>query len=186
MAKFNITVEIDYIDEEGNLDQELYDRIVDSVVSKVSEKVSQNIAEDAEEQFDERKAKIQEKINEKLNSLMEEFFSTPRNIYDNYGDVVRSNVTVKQTLKEACDKFMTAKVDSNGKETTSSYYNDTMTRVEYMVRKVVNKDMECAIARATDEISKAVKEKVSNEVKKQMGEKLGAFVGIDELLKGKK
>ena len=37
MAKFNITVELDWIDEEYNLYEEIREAIVDKVVNKVQE-----------------------------------------------------------------------------------------------------------------------------------------------------
>lgn len=45
MRKFKVIVEIDYIDEEGNLDEAICKQIVDAVVSKVSDSVSESIKE---------------------------------------------------------------------------------------------------------------------------------------------
>lgn len=186
MAKFNITVDIDYVDEDGNLDEVLYDKIVNSVVDKVSNKVVENMTNSVKDKIDEESVRVSEKISERLNEYMEEFFEKPRNIYDKWGELVKSNTCVKEMLKEACDNFMSASVDESGKPSTSSWNNKIMSRTEYMVKKVVNADMEYAIKKATDEITKEIKEKVANEVKMQIGEKLGAFVGVDELISGKK
>lgn len=186
MAKFNITVEIDYIDEEGNLDQELYDRIVDSVVDKVSKNVTEKIQKSAEDKVDMQTAKMENIISDRLNSLMDEFFETPRKTYDRYGDVIKTDITVKDMLKKACDDFMYEKVDTSGKPASLSSWGPNMTRIEYMIKKAVSGDMETAIKNATDEITKKIKEKVSNEVKMQMGEKLSAFVGLDSIINNKK
>ena len=43
MAKFNITVELDWIDEEYNLDEEIREAIVDKVVNKVQDKLIQQV-----------------------------------------------------------------------------------------------------------------------------------------------
>ena len=186
MAKFNITVDIDYVDEDGNLDEVLYDKIVSSVVSKVSDKVVEKMTASVKEKIDEESLKVSEKISEKLNEYMKEFFESPRDIYDKWGDLVKSNTSVREMLKNACDNFMNAMVDDSGKPTTSSSWGKQIySRAEYMVRKVVNVDMERTIEKATEEISKKIKEKIATEVKTQLGERLGAIVGVDELIKGK-
>lgn len=52
MSKFNITVEIDYIDEDGNLDDAICDKIVNAVVSKVSDATSKQLQERANKAFE--------------------------------------------------------------------------------------------------------------------------------------
>lgn len=182
MSKFNVTVEIDYIDEDGNLDDAVCEQIVNSVVSKVSDTVTKQIQEKAQKIFEERLQTMETAVSDKLNEMMEEFFSTPKDVTDRWGDVERRGVTVKQLLKEACDKFIEQPLNECG-EPASGYSVKYKSRVDYIVAKSIDYDMEHAIKRAVSDVTDNIKKKVSDEIKKQMGEKLAGVVGLDDLLK---
>lgn len=182
MSKFNVTVEIDYIDEDGNLDDAICDQIVSSVVSKVSDATTKQIQERANKIFEERLNTMEASVSDRLNKMMEEFFSTPKDITDKWGDVKRRGVTIKQLLSEACDSFMSQSLDVDGKP-TSGYGVKYKTRVDYIVAKSIDHNMEWAIKKAVDDVTKNLKQKISNEITKQMGEKLAGIVGLDGLLK---
>lgn len=182
MSRFNVTVEIDYIDEDGNLDDAVCEQIVNSVVSRVSDTVTKQIQEKAQKIFDGRLQTMEIAVSDKLNEMMEEFFSTPKDVTDRWGDVKRRGVTVKQLLKEACDKFMEQPLNERG-EPASGYSVKYKSRVDYIVAKSIDHNMEYAIKQAVSDVTDNIKKKVSDEIKKQMGEKLAGVVGLDDLLK---
>lgn len=184
MSKFNVNVEIDYIDEDGNLDDAIRDQIVDSVVSRVSDTVTKNVQEKAQGMFEERLHTLETSVSNKLNGMMEEFFDTPKDITDRWGEIERTGVTVKQLLKEACDNFMGQPLDRDGNP-TSGYGVKYKSRVDYIVANSVTHDMEWAIERAVKEVTDNIKDKISSEIKMQMGEKLAGVVGLDDMLKSK-
>lgn len=181
MSKFNVTVEIDYIDEDGNLDGAICDQIVEAVVSKVSASVSKEIEDKAKEELNSSLVNMGNAVSEKLNAMMDEFFSTPKDITDRWGDIKRKNVTIKDLLKEACDNFMNQPLDKNGKP-SSGYCPEYATRVDYIVAKSIDVQMECAIKRAVSDVTDNIKKRVSDEIKKQMGEKLAGIVELDKLI----
>lgn len=182
MSKFNVTVEIDYIDEEGNLDGAICDQIVSSVVSKVSDATTKQIQEKANKIFEERLSTMEASVSDKLNEMMEEFFSTPKDITNSWGETKRKGVTVKQLLCEACDSFMSQSLDADGRP-VSGYGVKYKTRIDYIVAKSIDRNMEWAIKTAVEDVTKNLKNKISDEIKKQMGEKLAGIVGLDGLLK---
>lgn len=182
MSKFNVTVEIDYIDEDGNLDDAICDQIVSAVVSKVSDATSKQLQERASKVFEERLMAMEESVSDRLNKMMEEFFSTPKDITDRWGEIKREGVTVKQLLGEACDSFMSQSLDADGKP-ASGYGVKYKTRVDYIVAKSIDHNMEWAIKKAVDDVTKNLKQKISDEITKQMGEKLAGIVGLDDILK---
>ena len=182
MSKFNVTVEIDYIDEDGNLDDAICEQIVDAVVAKVSTSVSKEIEDKAKKKLDTSLVSMGNEISEKLNAMMEEFFNTPKDITDRWGDIKRRNVSIKDLLKEACDNFMTQPLDRNGNPAANSYDQKYSTRVDYIVAKSIDVQMENAIKRAVCDVTDNLKKKVSDEIKKQMGEKLAGIVELDKLI----
>lgn len=184
MSKFNVTVEIDYIDEDGNLDDAVCEQIVNSVVSRVSETVTGQIQEKAQKIFDGRLQTMETAVSDKLNEMMDEFFSTPKDITNRWGDIKRKGVTVKQLLSEACDKFMEQPLDERGNP-ASGYSVKYKSRVDYIVAQSIDHNMEYAIKKAVNDVTQNLKKKISDEITKQMGEKLAGIVGLDDLLKNK-
>ena len=181
MAKFNITVELDWMDEEYNLDEEIRETIINSVVNKVQDRLVQQVDTECNNRINSQLANIETAVSDKLNGIMDAFFDEPRDVTDKYGDVIKKGVTVRDTLKKACDEFMNQSLDENGKPTTSSWSIKYKTRVDYIVAKSIDYNMESAIKRAVEDVTKNLKNKIS-EVKKQMGDKLANILELDKML----
>ena len=186
MAKFNVSVEIDYIDEDGNLDDEICKQIVDSVVEKVSNTVKKRVEDEATRIFDEQLRDAEKTVSDRLNEMMEDFFDTPKDITDSWGDIKRRGVTVRQLLKEACDHFMDQPLDRNGNPTTSSYDKAYNTRVDYFVHKAIDSSMELAIKHAVGDVTANIKKRLKDEITSQMGENLASLLDLDSIIKGAK
>lgn len=182
MAKFNITVELDWMDEEYNLDEEIKETIINSIVNKVQDRLIQQVDTECNNKINSQIANIEKTVSDKLNGMMDAFFDEPRDVTDNYGDVVKKGVTVRDTLKKACDKFMDQSLDEYGNPTTYSYNAKYKTRVDYIVAKSIDYNMESAIKRAVSDVTDNLKKKISAEVKKQMGEKLANILELDKML----
>lgn len=182
MAKFNITVELDWMDEEYNLDEEIKDTIISTIVPKVQEKVLQQAENECAERINNQLKSIETSVAEKLNNMMDEFFETPRDVTDKYGDVIKKNVTVKDTLKNACDQFINQPLDEYGKPATSSYNIKYKTRVDYIVAKSIDHNMEWAIKKAVEDVTNNLKNKITAEVKKNMTDKLANILELDKML----
>ena len=182
MAKFNIAVELDWMDEEFNLDEEIKCTIVNNIVDKVKDRLVAQVDTECNNKIAEQMENIEKTVSDKLNGIMESFFNEPRDVTDRYGDVIKKGVTVKDTLKEACDNFLNQPMDSNGNPVSKSSYNAKYnTRVDYIVAKSINYDMDSAIKRAVETITKSIKDKVQYEVKKQMGDKLANILELDKM-----
>lgn len=182
MAKFNITVELDWMDEEYNLDEEIRETIINGVVNKVQDRLVQQVDAECNNRINNQMANIENAVSDKLNDIMDAFFDEPRDVTDKYGDVIKKGVTVRETLKKACDEFMNQSLDSSGKPTKSSWDIKYNTRVDYIVAKSIDHDMEWAIKKAVEDVTKNLKNKIAEEVKKQMGDKLANILELDKML----
>lgn len=182
MAKFNITVELDWIDEEFNLDDEIRETIIDSVVNKVKDRLVQQVETECNNRINTQMNDIETTVSDKLNCIMESFFDEPRDVTDKYGDVIKKGVTVRDTLKKACDEFMNQPLDEYGKPAGSSYKIKYNTRVDYIVAKSIDSNMEFAIKNAVSTVTDNLKNKISVEIKKQMGDKLANILELDKML----
>lgn len=182
MAKFNIIVELDWMDEEYNLDEEIRETIINGVVNKVQDRLVQQVDTECNNRINSQLASIETAVSDKLNGIMDAFFDEPRDVTDKYGDVIKKGVTVRDTLKKACDEFMNQSLDRDGKPTSSSWNVEYKTRVDYIVAKSIDYNMESAIKRAVEDVTKNLKNKISEEVKKQMGDKLANILELDKML----
>lgn len=121
MATFNITVNLDWLDDEENLDERLRDEILSGIVAKVGENITKSLEGEAKKLLETKMSSLEIEIGEKLNAMMQEFFDTPKDITDKWGDVVKSGVTVREQLKNSCAHYLDQKVDSNGNPKESGY-----------------------------------------------------------------
>ncbi len=182
MAKFNITVELEWMDEEYNLDEQVRETIINSVVNKVQDRLVQQVDTECNNRINNQMASIENAVSDKLNGIMDEFFDEPRDVTDKWGNVVKKGVTVRETLKSACDEFMNQSLDENGRPTTSSYNTKYKTRVDYIVAKSIDSNMTYAIKNAVSTVTDNLKKKITEEVKKQMGDKLANILELDKML----
>lgn len=182
MAKFNITVELDWMDGEYNLDEEIRGTIVNSVVNKVQDRLVNQVETECNNKINDQLKNIETAVSDKLNGIMDAFFDEPRDVTDKYGDVIKKGVTVRDTLKKACDEFMNQSLNKDGQPTTSNWDIKYKTRVDYIVAKSIDYNMESAIKRAVEDVTKNLKNKIADEVKKQMGDKLANILELDKML----
>ena len=182
MAKFNIAVELDWMDSEYNLDEEIRETIINGVVTKVQDRLVNQVDAECNNRINNQIANIEAAVSDKLNGIMDAFFDEPRDVTDKYGDVIKKGVTVRDTLKKACDEFMNQPLDENGRPASSSYSTKYRTRVDYIVAKSIDYNMEWAIKKAVDDVTNNLKKKISEEVKKQMGDKLANILELDKML----
>lgn len=183
MAKFNISVELDWIDEEFNLDEEIKDTIINGVVEKMQQRLVEQVDTECNNRINNQLASIEKAVSDRLNGIMGAFFDEPRDVTDKYGDVIKKGVTVRETLKRACDEFITQPLDENGKPSKSEWNVKYKTRVDYIVAKSIDWKMESAIKSAVDEITKNLKQRITDEVKKQLSKKIGEVLEIDKIIK---
>ncbi len=184
MSKFNITVELDWLDDEFNLESQIKEQIITGVASEVQEKIMSQVENECKKTINDLLIDSKQKISDKLNAIMTDFFNTPHDITDKYGDVVEKNVTVTDTLKRECDNFLNEPLDERGKP-CSSYNVKYKTRVDYIVSQSISHDMEWAIKSAVTSVTNDLKERISGEIKSQMGNKLAEVLDLDKLIKGK-
>ena len=98
MSKFNITVDFDWLNDEYDIESEIKEQIISGVASKIEEKIMSQAEAECRSKFDNLLQNAEQVISEKLNCMMADFFDTPRDITDNYGDVIQRGVTSLMNL----------------------------------------------------------------------------------------
>lgn len=175
MAKFNIELEIGWLDEGENLDEVIKEQLISEISNRVTSKIENEIEINAIQQVT---SKITESIDEKVNSITEKLMNKNITIHDKWGDVVKKDVNIMDMFKEKMDNFLTEKVNDSG-ETTG--YNRNKTRLEYIINKNISYDMERKVQYAAEEVGKKLKAYVDTKLKQEIGEEVAKVIGLDKI-----
>jgi len=184
MAQFTVTVELDFLEEDGSIDESLRDEIAAKVVSSISAAAQKSVQQKVDALLDEKMKSMSVEIGQQLNAKMEAFFNEPRNVTDKWGDVVKQQVSINDMLKSACETFMTQRVNDRG-EPYDGYGDKYTSRSDWLAVKIGKPMYEDAIKRTVKEITDKVADQVQRLATAQLGERLAKLAGIPEMLTGK-
>lgn len=179
MAKFNITVELDWLDEEGCIDNAVKEAIVDNISARFSTKISDQIVEQAETQITQ---KINGVIDTKVNEITENFLHREFVPLDKYGDQRGPKTTVLELLKKRLDDYLEEKVDKNG---NTGGYNCETKRLNYIIQKNIDDSLNRKIEAVGKQIKSALEQYIDTTLKAQIGENVAKAIGLDKLIKTK-
>jgi hypothetical protein len=154
--KFNVQVEIDWINEDYSLDEGVSNEIRKKVAEKAYEAIQQTVSEKISAQIDDT-------LDAKIMETYDNFMSKEFTVYDKWGEVVKKETSVKGMLKEKLDKFFTEKVDKNGKP--SNYGGEE--RYLYILNKHAQKKMD----EFSDKLAKSVLDDIKSDLVKYSEEK---------------
>lgn len=176
MAKFNIEIEIDWINEENQIDEEIKSRVVSGVTDIVTKKVLSDVTKEVNKG-------IMDKINAKVDEAYQKVVASPISITDNWGEEKEYYGSLAQAVKKRFDAYMTEKVDSRGQPTN---YNSVGTRINYLIDNRLKEYTEKFMKDAVVTIEKNIKEALENKLKDYVGEKLVNLVQLDKFIEGQK
>lgn len=164
--KLSLEIELDWVDEESNLDETVKQNIIDAVVSKIQKNVETKVEGKINAIIDET---IMTKINVMTENLFNDFMSKEVQLTDSYGSKIKCYPNVTAVIKERFDNFMTQKVDEKG-NTTHSTYGKTYDRLTF----IIDKQLQDFANKFTTEAVKQVSEEIKTHVKDGLTSKLGA------------
>lgn len=177
MSKIDLTLDLDWIDEYGNIDDFVKESIINNISGLITSDIGKNIKEEANKRI---QAHTLSKIDDMINGIVEELLEKQFTIYDDYGDVKVMNTTVKDQLKKRLDNFLEEKVNDNG---NTSGYNCNKTRLEYFMLKQIDYDMQRKIDAAAAEIKKGLEKYIETTMKDKIGENMAKVIGLDKIMK---
>ena len=142
--KVNVSVEIDWIEEDGSIDDEIKHELILGVKRAISKTCMKDMETQSKLAFDDAVQQASAKISKKALDFADAWLENEVEITDKWGDK-QDKITVKGLIKRSFDNLLERKVDSNGKF-SSSYGADTKL-IEYLTNK-----------RVEDEVSKRMKD----------------------------
>ena len=155
--KISVDFNLDWFEEERDLDEAIQSRIISEVVKKVSEKINETAIEKIS-------LKVNEILDEKIKTMFDDFMDKSFDVCDQWGDVKHKNVNVKNLLKEKLDKLLTEKVDLNGNPTQ---YNGTLRYLQILDQQS-KKQIDEFITNISKNVIQGVKADINEEAQKKI------------------
>lgn len=183
--KLNLEVELDWIDEEMNLDDTIKQNVINSVVNRIQAKVNEQVESKINKIID---TTIVDRINNKVDALFDEFTNKQIALTDGYGDKVKVYENVIALIKDRFDNFMEQPVDDNGKtyDSTYSIYGSRFKRVEFMIDKQLKDFANKFTADTVKRVSEEIKLHVADGLQTKLGSELMRVLKVDKMLELKK
>ena len=170
--KFSVEVDIDWIDEESNIDETVSKEIIGKLVNKIHEQVKKDIDRSVPDKMNKKLDQLIMKTYEEL--LIKEI--TPR---DSYGDAIGEDTTVINMLKDKLNKFMTEKVDSDGKPTN---YNGEL-RYKQILNKEAQKQINSFINDVSTKVINGIKDDINAEAQERIARNILSDYDLKKLIK---
>jgi hypothetical protein len=172
--KLNIEVEVDWIGEEGSIDDTIKKEITDRVVNTVCEKVEK-------EMQDKAASAISDKVDAMCNSLIDEFMKKKVTVTDKWGEAIIVDTTIEAILKQKFDEFWNATVDESGRSGRSGY-GSQKPRFEWAVDRHIEEHAKNFAKTLTNDTANKIKENMTKALQEKIGQKLVQDLGFDKLL----
>jgi len=170
--KMNIEVDIDWMDEEGNVDDTVKDAVVNRIVCETKNAVSKTVVSEAQE-----KAALV--IDKAVMAEVKKFLTNKVSVTNEFGDVTRSNVTVKTLIRDAFSGVMEQKVNQRGEVSRDRFCKTT--RLEWMIDSAVAKHVEHETRRLDREIADRVKAALNGRLKEVMADSVKKVLKIHDI-----
>lgn len=181
MAKFNIEVELDWIDEDCTLDEKLQESITNKIVSKIKGTVMDEIQDTA---IEIAKSRVGLWVNQLLAQMIKDH-KIPYKESD-YSSEVKM-ITIEEMIGKQFEAALNQTVDKDGEPTNSSYHN-CGTRLEWLTGKLARKYADEQVQEFVKNIKRDIEdytsEKVKEEMFKELTSSLVSNINFNEVFKG--
>jgi hypothetical protein len=171
--KLNIQIDIDWIEEDGSIDEEVKASIVQGVKNAISKSCMDSMEEKSKLAIDSAILKASEKIEEKAVQFADDWLENEVAVTDKWGDL-KEKTTIKGLVKAAFNDTLNQKVDKNGK--ISNGYGGSYTLIEYLTGKRVNDVVGERMKTFGKDIDRQIKESIDKSIKDNVSDKFAQMV----------
>lgn len=176
--KLSLEINLDWIDEDSNLDETVKQNVIDAIVEKIQENVETEVSAKVNDIIDKT---IVAKINTMTENLFNDFMNKEIQITDNYGTTIKHYPNVTAVIKERFDNFMNQTVDEKGNTYEGSYgtkYKRLTFIIDKQLQEFANKFTSDAVKKVSDEIKVHVQQGLTTK----LGSELMKVLKVNEML----
>ena len=186
--KINITVDVDWIEDDGSIDEEIQHQIITGVKDSISKQCLAKVQKEASTRIDkaieESITSVQKSIEEKAIAFADDWLENEVTVTDKWGDT-QDSLTIKDLIKKTFDRLMERKVDSHGN--FESGYNGKMSLLKYLtnnrVEHIVAEKLKGFNKNIDDQITKAVNAGIRENVSNKFAEMVVATAHADNQIR---
>ncbi|HHX7278752.1 TPA: hypothetical protein ACVHP4_004397 [Yersinia enterocolitica] len=176
MMKLNISVELEWLGEDGNLDAEVKQEIISGVKNAISRdclaKVEKEASEQINQAINESISVVKKAIEQKAIKFADDWLEKEVTVTDKWGDV-QDCLTITDLIKRSFDKTLEKKVDSSGN--FSNDYN-SMPLVKYLMGQRMEELVQAKIKPLQKDIDNAIANAVNAGIRKNVSDKFAEMV----------
>jgi len=170
--KLNIQVELEWLDDNGNIDEEVQHQIISGVKQAISKDCLNLVEQKTQKSIDDGMTSAIKLMQDKVSEFFESWLNTEAVITDRYGDKVEEG-SLKDIIKREFDNCMNEKVDSDGKR---SSYGAKYTRLEFVTGKKVKEVVNDYLSSYGKDIDKTIKTNIEQGIKSRVSDKFAEMV----------
>ncbi|WP_425085884.1 hypothetical protein [Yersinia mollaretii] len=176
MMKLNISVELEWLGEDGDLDAEVKQEIISGVKNAISRdclaKVEKEASAQINQAINESISVAKKAIEQKAIKFADDWLEKEVTVTDKWGDV-QDCLTITDLIKRSFDKTLEKKVDSRGN--FSSDY-DAMPLVKYLMGKRMEELVQAKIKPIQKDIDDAIANAVNAGIRKNVSDKFAEMI----------
>lgn len=176
--KLNLEIELDWIDEESNLDETVKQNVINSVVAKIQKGVEEKVTSKINDTIDKT---VIGKINSMTESIFNDFMNREISLTDNYGSAIKVYPNVEAIIKERFDNFMMETVDEKGNTYTGSY-GSKYKRLTFVIDKQLQEFANKFTTDAVKQVSEEIRKHVSDGLTTKLGSELMKVLKVEKML----
>lgn len=173
--RLNIQVELEWLGEDGNLDEEVRLQIIDGVKRAISRDCLSKVEKEASKQIDlaikESIGQATKTIQQKAIDFVDEWLEREVTVTDGYGDK-RMQCSIKEIVKKNFEKTLEMRVKSDG---SFDNYGD-MRLIDYLTGKRIKDVIAKHIKGINSDIERAIKAEIENGIKDGVAKKFAEMV----------
>ncbi|HEM7189675.1 TPA: hypothetical protein U2I61_004213 [Providencia rettgeri] len=175
--KLNITVDLDWLEEDGNIDEEVKYQIIEGVKGAISKQCLAKVEKQASEQInkaiDESIMSAKKAIEQKAIAFADEWLEKEVTVTDKWGDV-QDCLTITDLIKRTFDNLLEKKVNDQG-SFTDGYGNGTRL-INWLTGKRVQDVVQEKLKGINKDIDRQITEAVNAGIRKNVSDKFAEMV----------
>lgn len=174
--KLNISVELEWLGEDGDLDAEVKQEIISGVKNAISRdclaKVEKEASAQINQAINESISVAKKAIEQKAIKFADDWLEKEVTVTDKWGDV-QDCLTITDLIKRSFDKTMERKVDSSGN--FSNDYN-AVPLVKYLMGRRMEELVQAKIKPLQKDIDNAIANAVNAGIRKNVSDKFAEMI----------
>lgn len=176
MMKLNISVELEWLGEDGDLDAEVKQEIISGVKNAISRdclaKVEKEASAQINQAINESISVAKKAIEQKAIKFADDWLEKEVTVTDKWGDV-QDCLTITDLIKRSFDKTLEKKVDSSGN--FSNDYN-SMPLVKYLMGQRMEELVQAKIKPLQKDIDNAIANAINAGIRKNVSDKFAEMI----------